>query len=82
MRRTPEGNRAVGGVANSRHLSGDAADFVPQGGETLGQLAARLMRQFGGIAGARVINEGDHVHVQLPGWGLPYFGAHGARGAR
>lgn len=82
MRRTPSGNRAVGGKANSRHLAGDAADFVPQGGETMAQLAARLMRQFGGLPGARIINEGDHVHVQLPGWNLPYFGARGAQGAR
>jgi hypothetical protein len=76
MRRTPEGNKAVGGVPNSRHLSGDAADFVPTGGESMAQLGARLMRQY---PDARVINEGDHVHVQRKGWGLPYRGRRGAR---
>lgn len=79
MRRTPEGNRRVGGVAKSRHLSGDAADFVPAKGETMGALANRLGRLY---PDARIINEGDHVHVQRSGWNLPYFGRVGARGAR
>lgn len=76
MRRTSGGNKRVGGVPNSRHLAGDAADFVPQGRETMQQLAARLMRFY---PQARVINEKDHVHVQQSGWGLPYYGRRGGR---
>lgn len=76
MRRTPGGNKAVGGVPNSRHLTGDAADFVPQGNETMAQLAARLGQTY---PDAKIINEGDHVHVQRSGWNLPLFGRRGAR---
>jgi hypothetical protein len=78
-RRTPEGNRAVGGVPNSAHLTGDAADFTPRAGQSMSQLAAELRRRF---PGARVINEGDHVHVQQSGWGVPYHGRRGSQGAR
>src|SRR5512139_1500616 len=69
-KRTPEHNRAVGGVPNSYHLSGDALDLIPgESGWTMGRLhaeASNLARQW---PGAKVLNEGDHVHVQLPGWG-------------
>jgi hypothetical protein len=78
-RRTVEGNRAVGGVPNSRHLTGDAADFTPRGGESMAQLAARLRSQF---PNARVVNEGDHVHVQQSGWNVPYHGRRGTIGRR
>jgi hypothetical protein len=77
-RRTPEGNAAVGGVRNSHHLSGDAADFVPAHGQSMSQLAAQARAFF---PGAHIINEGDHVHVQKRGWGVPYHGRRGARGA-
>jgi hypothetical protein len=61
--RTPERNRAVGGVPNSRHQSGEALDLTPPEGMTMAQLAQETKRRF---PQARVINEGDHVHVE---WG-------------
>lgn len=78
-RRTAEGNAAVGGVGNSYHLTGDAADFVPAKGQSMTDLAAEARQQW---PGAKVINEGDHVHVQQRGWGVPYFGRRGTMGLR
>lgn len=67
-RRTYRGNRLVGGVGNSDHLRGAAADFTAP----LSVLQARF-------PGHRILDEGDHRHVS----GLsdvPYYGNKGVAG--
>lgn len=55
-------NAAVGGVPNSAHLTGQAFDFVPQGGDM--KFAAAKLAQ-SGVPFDQVINEGNHIHVSF-----------------
>jgi len=54
-------NAAVGGSPHSQHLLWTAADLVPSDGDMYG--LANLARSSGAFG--FVLNEGDHVHVQL-----------------
>ena len=71
-RRTPQGNKLVGGVANSKHLTGEAADFT-------GTTPQALRQYFGN--GIQIIPESDHLHAQgfAPG-SIPYHGKRGTTG--
>ncbi len=65
--RTPEHNRAVGGVRDSFHTRRDAQgkplarDSTPPRGMSMSAYAAELRRL---NPGKEVINEGDHVHME------------------
>jgi hypothetical protein len=74
-RRTPEGNRIVGGVPNSAHLTGRAVDYV---GPNLNE----VLREVRGLPGHRksFIHKG-HVHGEGD-WAAEYYGKRGTRGLR
>lgn len=55
--RSDEKNAAVGGVAKSKHLIGWAFDIVPVNDLTIQRLK--------NIGFAKILNEGDHVHVEI-----------------
>lgn len=72
-RRTPEGNRIVGGVAGSKHLTGEAADYD---GPNLTALLEEVKAQPGTT---RAFIHKGHVHGEGK-WRVPYFGKNGTRG--
>lgn len=59
-RRSAEHNAAVGGVPNSRHLTGDAVDFIPPAGMTRTQAEAAIRAR--DPHPKELLDEGDHVH--------------------
>ncbi len=65
--RDPAKNKAVGGVPNSFHTRKDARgnplarDSVPPPGMSMAAYAKELRRLNPGM---KVINEGDHVHME------------------
>ena len=63
-KRSAARNRAVGGVANSYHLTGQARDSVPPPGMSMSAYARELRRL---NPDYDVINEGDHVHIEPRG---------------
>jgi hypothetical protein len=55
---------------NSLHLNGDAVDLLPgKSGLTLAQIKAKADEIAAQWPGGRALNEGDHIHLQLPKWG-------------
>lgn len=74
-RRTVEGNRLVGGVPNSAHLTGRAVDYY-------GPDLNALLEEVRGLPGQRrsFIHK-DHVHGEGD-WDVPYFGKRGTTGLK
>jgi len=61
--RSPEHNKAVGGVDNSYHLTGNAIDFVAPPGTTVEQIRDALTHS--GYNPVEIIDEKDHFHVAV-----------------
>lgn len=61
--RTPERNAAVGGKPNSRHLTGQAIDFVAPSGVSIGDVRNEFRQR--GIDLREAIDEGDHFHIAV-----------------
>lgn len=69
----------VGGVLNSPHLSGRAADYW---GSDLNKVLAEV-RQLPGHQKSFIHNAGSGSHVHAEGnWQVPYFGKRGTAGLR
>jgi hypothetical protein len=64
-RRTPQRNQEVGGVANSYHLTGEAADITHRNPQEKQQAT-----QYWRGKGYQVIDEGDHLHIEPPRRGM------------
>lgn len=75
-RRTPEGNRIVGGVPNSWHVDGNAVDYD---GPDLNALLGEVRQKF---PGAKAFIHNGHVHTQDRRIRAPYFGKRGTTGLR
>ena len=75
-RRTVEGNALVGGVSDSKHISGDGVDYD---GPDLPKLLGEVRETF---PGAKAFIHKGHVHVQDPRIDAPYYGERGTRGRR
>lgn len=75
-RRTAEGNRAVGGVPNSWHVTGNAVDYD---GPDLSKVLAEVRERF---PGAKAFIHKGHVHAQDRRIRAPYYGKNGTRGLR
>jgi hypothetical protein len=75
-RRTSEGNKLVGGVPGSKHLTGEAVDYS---GPDLNALLAEV-RKLPGLRRAFIHND-NHVHTEGD-WNAPYFGKRGTIGQR
>lgn len=59
-RRSPAQNAAVGGVPNSQHLRGSAADIVATTPDQKNRIRT-IARGYG----LEVIDEGDHLHIEM-----------------
>lgn len=67
-------------ATNSAHLTGSALDLVPPRGMSMRQLMDRVRAV---EPSARMLAEGDHLHVTFPDWqGAPAIGGAAAAGVR
>lgn len=60
--RTPEQNKAAGGVSSSQHLKGEAIDFKPYGSTTYDQLLFYIMDN---IAYDQFITYDGFMHISF-----------------